>query len=127
MHKQSEGKRTEDDLLACAIVLRAERRMRQSLLGAELFADPAWDIMLDLFIAECRGVSLLETALCGVLPDAGTGLRSLVALEANGHVTRSAADGPQGSVQLSEQGRQTVRRHLLAVIGYRETRERIAA
>ncbi|GLI99469.1 MarR family transcriptional regulator [Sphingobium sp. BS19] len=31
------------------------RRMREEVLGAELFSDPAWDILLDVYAAEARG------------------------------------------------------------------------
>lgn len=45
-------------------VLR-RRILRQQLVGsAELFGEPAWDMLLDLFIHECKGQQLSMSSLC---------------------------------------------------------------
>jgi len=39
------------------------RRLREEMFGSELFADPAWDIVLDLYTAEARGERVQVTSL----------------------------------------------------------------
>lgn len=41
------------------------RMLRRQLLGAaDLFGEPAWDMLLDLFVHECEGKSLAMSSLC---------------------------------------------------------------
>lgn len=40
------------------------RRIRDQLLGADLFADPGWDILLDLFAAQDEGREVSVSSLC---------------------------------------------------------------
>ena len=40
------------------------RRMRDRFLGADLFADPGWDILLDLFAAQEEGQQVSVSSLC---------------------------------------------------------------
>lgn len=66
-----------------------ERRLRARLFGEGLFADPAWDMLLDLARAriECQGVSV--TSLChasGVPPT--TALRWIRLLERRDLIAR---------------------------------------
>ena len=53
-----------------ARTLYAARRMRAKLFGdADLFAEPAWDILLDLYTAHCEGKLLPVTSACiGAFP-----------------------------------------------------------
>ncbi len=57
----------EDDARAlrnAEAVLR-RRILRKQLIGhAELFGEPAWDMLIDLFIHECRGEQLSMSSLC---------------------------------------------------------------
>lgn len=39
------------------------RRMRADIFGAELFAEPGWDILLDLYAAHARGCRVQITSL----------------------------------------------------------------
>ena len=39
------------------------RRLREEVLGAELFSDPAWDILLDIYAAEARGERIQISSL----------------------------------------------------------------
>ncbi|MDE2442650.1 MAG: MarR family transcriptional regulator, partial [Betaproteobacteria bacterium] len=39
------------------------RRLREEMFGSELFSDPAWDILLDLYTAEARGESVQISSL----------------------------------------------------------------
>jgi DNA-binding MarR family transcriptional regulator len=60
----------EIDPQAIRQTIRA-RRMRETFLGKNLFEDPAWDMLLDLFDAELEGVQVSVSSLCiaaGVAP-----------------------------------------------------------
>lgn len=39
------------------------RRLREEMFGPDLFADPAWDILLDLYTAGARGESVQISSL----------------------------------------------------------------
>jgi DNA-binding MarR family transcriptional regulator len=39
------------------------RRLREDVLGRELFSDPAWDILLDIYAAEGRGERIQISSL----------------------------------------------------------------
>jgi DNA-binding MarR family transcriptional regulator len=39
------------------------RRLREEMFGPDLFADPAWDILLDLYTAAARGESVQISSL----------------------------------------------------------------
>lgn len=66
------------------------RRLRARAFGDEsLFGEPAWDLMLDLFIAESEEKPLSVTAACiGAAVPTSTALRWIVILEARGLVRR---------------------------------------
>lgn len=61
------------------------RRMRTEIFGAELFAEPGWDILLDLYAAHARGCRVQITSLAPMsgVPSstARRWARKLVALE----------------------------------------------
>ena len=79
----------EDISPECVKWLLRGRQQRASYFAADLFADPAWDIMLDLFEAELeqRRVSI-SSACIGARVPTTTGLRWLRTLEENGLVSR---------------------------------------
>ncbi|WP_447766144.1 JAB domain-containing protein [Sphingopyxis panaciterrae] len=53
------------DVLENAETLVHRRLLRQQLIGSpELFGDPAWEMLVDLFIHECKGKDLSITSLC---------------------------------------------------------------
>lgn len=69
-------------------ILRA-RRERGRFLGHDLFADPAWDILLELFAAEADGRKISVSGVCASAAlSATTGLRWLGKLERAGLVVR---------------------------------------
>lgn len=71
----------------------AGRRRREALPGtAGLFGEPAWDIMLDLFVAarESRRVSLANACAAAVVPEASA-LRWIAILERRGVIV---SEGP---------------------------------
>lgn len=69
--------------------LIAERRKRISYFSSELFADPAWDILLVLALAESRFQRLSVSQVCERLDvPATTALRWINTLTASGLIIR---------------------------------------
>jgi predicted transcriptional regulator len=87
-------------LLSIARHIYRSRRGRAEFFNAELFADPAWDILLDLFIAELCGKHVSTTRLClAAAVPATTAHRYVAHLESVGLVTRANCE-TDGRVQL---------------------------
>ena len=66
-----------------------KRRLRERFFDAELFADPAWDILLDLKAASLEGRNVSVSSLCiaaGVPPT--TALRWISAMTESGMLAR---------------------------------------
>jgi len=90
--------------------LYGARRRREGLLAelADLFHDPAWDMMLALFIAgeAKREVSITEASLASIAPTT-TGIRYLSTLASRGVVSfvKDPVDGRRRNVQLSRAAR----------------------
>ena len=65
------------------------RRLRAELLPDCLFAEPAWDMLLDLYIAglECRNISISSACIASAVPQT-TALRWIRHLEVHGLVER---------------------------------------
>lgn len=77
-----------DEVETARRVLRA-RRLRERLLRADLFADPAWDMLLDLFVAEADGREVCVSSLCiAAAVPATTALRWIDTLESRGLIAR---------------------------------------
>lgn len=100
--------------------LRDVRRLRARFLPAHLFADPCWDMLLDLYAAELSGerASVTWLSASANLP-LTTALRRLVVLEQQGLVVRSEDpdDRRKTLVRLSDAGREAMDRffsHLVA-------------
>lgn len=70
--------------------LFADRRRRSEIAGTnDLFGEPAWDILLGLFIAGCEGRRLSVTAVCsGAGAPESTALRWITILEKRGMIVR---------------------------------------
>lgn len=100
--------RSELTLLATARRLYAMRRQRDALLGGALFSEPAWDILLDLFISDNESRRLSVSAVCiGARAPSATALRYLTMLQDAGLVdrTRDISDGRRSHVRLTVLGR----------------------
>jgi hypothetical protein len=71
--------------------IQSQHRLRDEVLGAELFGDPGWDLMLDLYIAQASGrpVSITSAAIGSGKP-ISTGLRWVKLLIERGRVVRVA-------------------------------------
>lgn len=76
--------------LQTAIAIVRMRNMRDQMLGQRIsFADPAWDLLLDLYVAELRGPRLSVSDACiGARVPATTALRWLNHLHAAGAIER---------------------------------------
>jgi hypothetical protein len=66
------------------------RRQRETIFGPGMFADPSWDLLLDLFIAEAesRRVSVSSACVAAAVP-ATTALRHVCHLVDKGLLVRS--------------------------------------
>lgn len=97
--------------LQLAKIAYAERRRRdREIAGSEIFGEPAWDLLLFLFIAMQEGrIVALSTLLDAIAVPPTTAIRWLKVLETKDFVepTRQNTDH-QGSVTLSEHGNLTI-------------------
>jgi DNA-binding MarR family transcriptional regulator len=105
------------------------RRSRQCFLDEDLFSEPAWDILLDLFASDIEGRKISVTSSCvasGV--PRSTAMRYLADLEERGMVRRNGSerDGRVHYLTLTECGSSKIRqalRHYAAMRLRREPRE----
>lgn len=76
----------------------ANRRLRRQFFGDDLFGEPAWDILLDLYQARLKGRMITVTSAC-IAADVplSTALRWLGVLEQQGLVERSRNTADQRS------------------------------
>ncbi len=80
----------------------ALRRRRTTIFGnADLFGEPAWDMLLDLYIAHAEGKCVSVSSACiGSAAPATTGLRWLGILADEGLVVRENDPGDQRRVMV---------------------------
>lgn len=101
--------------LELAQSMLASRRLREDLFGAELFADPAWDMLLHLFVNAERGQSVPVSCLCAAsaVPQS-TALRWIETLANAGLVDRrpDSKDGRRIPVSLTPEAVKLMRLHL---------------
>lgn len=98
-------------------VIRA-RRLRSRFFPEELFADPAWDMLLDLLQAEIAQLRVPVSSLCiAAAVPATTALRWLKAMTEQGLFLRRADphDGRRVFVELAPQASQALRRYFAEV------------
>lgn len=83
------------------------RRLREEVFGPELFADPAWDILLEAYACQLaqQRVSVSELSQAAAVPNT-TALRWLFKLESDGWIKRieDHLDGRRFWVELTPQG-----------------------
>lgn len=96
-----------DDLISIARCEYNERLLRTKYIQAELLGEPAWDILVDLFIAKAAGVRISISSACiaSRVPYT-TALRWLKLLEQNGLIARfdDSDDGRRSWIELTEDG-----------------------
>jgi DNA-binding MarR family transcriptional regulator len=94
--------------LLCALVAHLLRRQRRrEFFGEDLFGEPAWDMLLDLYIAEKANKRVSVTATCiGANCSGTTGLRRLQQLEEHGLLMRESdpKNARRSFVRLSDKG-----------------------
>lgn len=91
------------------------RRRRTRHFDPDLFGEPAWDILLDLFVHECCGkqVSITSSAIASQVSQS-TALRWLVVLEERGLICQipSRTDARVTFVQLTAEGYRRIGNYL---------------
>lgn len=104
-------------LVRLAEALLRIRRLRETHFDANLFADPAWDMLLDLFIQRSKGRRVAVTSICiaSHVPPT-TALRWLAIIEERGWVSREVdpSDRRRVFVGLSRQGEIALSKYLNA-------------
>lgn len=82
-----------------------QRRLRRDIFRADVFREPAWDILLDLYCARLSGkeVSIMDACIAAGVPST-TGLRYVRRLLATKLVTlrRDATDRRRSWVELTD-------------------------
>ncbi|HMI18879.1 MAG TPA: MarR family transcriptional regulator [Sphingomonas sp.] len=101
------------------LILAARRRI-STFIDADLFADPARDILLDLFVAGEEGtrISISSCCIAAAVPPT-TALRWIKMLKKRGlvHEAIDPADGRRKWLSLSADAHKAVRDYVLAASG----------
>jgi DNA-binding MarR family transcriptional regulator len=106
------------DAEAVRAVIRA-RRLRSRFFSEELFADPAWDMLLDLLQAEIAQLRVPVSSLCiAAAVPATTALRWIKTMTEQGLFVRRADphDGRRVFVELAPEASDAMRRYFADVI-----------
>jgi DNA-binding MarR family transcriptional regulator len=111
---------SDEKLAVIATSIYQARRRRLQYFDEALFAEPAWDMLLDLFVNKALGRRVSTTSLClaADVPQS-TGLRYIRLLEDKGLVKRVPApdDGRLILVELTQPGFKQMRRYVVDGIG----------
>ncbi|MEE9432619.1 MAG: MarR family winged helix-turn-helix transcriptional regulator [Sphingorhabdus sp.] len=94
------------------------RRMRETFFDADLFADPAWDILLDLMAARMDGKNVSVSSLCiAAAVPATTALRWITGMTQNGMLIRQLDpdDARRVFIELSPDTVQRLERYLTEI------------
>jgi hypothetical protein len=106
---------SDSKLATIATSIYRARRRRESLFDTALFGEPAWDMLLDLFINGVRGVRVSTTSLClaASVPQT-TGLRWIDQLVEHGLARRYTPpdDGRLKLVEITTEGFRRMRRYV---------------
>ena len=115
----TEQRRCDAVMVGVAKRLYATRKIRDDLLGCALFSEPAWDILLDLFISEHEQRQLSVSEVCiGARAPSATALRYLTMLQDADLVerTRDERDGRRSHVRLTPLGQRRMTSLLVRLI-----------
>lgn len=91
------------------------RQKRSKYVEAKFLKDPAWDVLLYLFLARCHDAAVRVTSACLIASSSvTTGLRWLGELEQAGYIERvpDQKDGRASFVRLTMAGWNAVNRYL---------------
>jgi DNA-binding MarR family transcriptional regulator len=113
------GRFAESDSPSAAVrrMLR-QRRMREQFFPADLFADPAWDMLLDLYAAQLEGQPVAVSSLCiAAAVPATTALRWIKTMTDAGIFERQAdpRDGRRIFIGLAGPAAQAMDRYFAAL------------
>lgn len=95
------------------------RRQREKFFDKSLFGEPAWDLLLDLFIQGERGKQVSISSACvGAAVPTTTALRWVTTLMTKGLLCRviDDTDARRSILKLTREGRQTMIRFLEKVV-----------
>ncbi len=104
-----------------ALLLRAiirKRRARAQFFPADLFADPAWDILLDLAAARLENSPVSVSSLCiAASVPTTTGLRWIKGMTNAGILEREAdpGDGRRSFIRLSDKAAEAMENYLTTI------------
>ena len=107
----------DDEIILARLVkeILRSRRRREKLFGEELFGEPAWDILLELYAAEQTQQKLSVSSVCYVsaVPPT-TALRWIQRLEDEGWLERrdDPFDGRRSWIQLTAKASADLRSYL---------------
>lgn len=110
---------SDEKLAMLAYSLTRMRNRRSRFLPAELFAEPSWDILLDLFISQVHGTRVATTSLClAANAPQTTALRHIANLEAHRLLRRFSApeDKRLALVQMTPTGYGQMRKCLCELL-----------
>lgn len=81
------------------------RRMRDAQFGTELFGEPAWDLLLDLYIARSQNqlVSPMKASAGAIIPSAAA-VPYIPLLREHGLVEPLHAESPISAIAISNAG-----------------------
>lgn len=106
---------SDDKLASLAGAIYRMRQHRQAYFDVALFAEPAWDMLLDLFINKVRGARVSTTSLClaAAVPHA-TGIRWIRTLRDHDLLRRYRApdDARLMLIEITTRGYQLMRQCL---------------
>lgn len=106
-------------LAGLAHSLYTARRIRDREFDPHLFGEPAWDMLLDLFVRATQGKRTAVSSLClaSAVP-ATTALRWIGTLQDDGLIIREEAEHDRrvGYLTLSGDGYLAVRRYLIEIV-----------
>lgn len=105
------------DILVLAKAAHDDRRIRTNYFRSDLFGEPGWDILLDLFIQQRVGRRISVTAACiGSGAATTTALRYLNLLIEDGLVQREGdpTDGRRSWLKLTPEAVETMTEYLKA-------------
>jgi len=103
----------------CRSILAARKLMGRAF-GADLFADPAGEMLLDLYVREDDGIATSITSIWNASNAAyGTARRSLSIMESRGLITRTPDmhDGRRTLVLLTDSARRQIEACLDVILG----------
>lgn len=95
------------ELAKRAVMLLEQRKLRERYLPSDLFGDPAWYMLLDLFVQFAGGAKVSITSLCiAAYCPSTTALRHIGQLEEQGLIVREASptDARVKLLSLTKQG-----------------------